>query len=81
MIFVLLLFVYHTTDANLIFFTPHTFYQTGIYYLRTRPAVNAKQVTLSKTDETDDQEEDANDPQEESIIPELSDEVCLSCSA
>ena len=44
--------------------------------------MNAKQVTVSKTDETDDQEEeDANDPQEESIIPELSDEVCLSCSA
>lgn len=43
--------------------------------------MNAKQVTVSKTDETDHQEEDANDPQEESIIPELSDEVCLSCSA
>jgi len=36
---------------------------------------------VSKTDETDEQEEEDDDPQEESIIPELSDEVCLSCSA
>lgn len=52
--------------------------KTGIYYLRTRPAANAKQVTVTKTDEADE-EEDAALTQG---IPELSaDAECLSCSA
>ena len=52
--------------------------KTGIYYLRTRPAANAKQVTVTKTDEADE-EEDAALTQG---IPELNaDAECLSCSA
>ena len=53
--------------------------QTGIYYLRTRPAVNAKQITVSKTDEKSDA--DATATTQTESIPELNDSECLSCSA
>ncbi len=46
--------------------------QTGIYYLRTRPAVNAIQFTVSKsmTDESGDD------------VQHMSNDIeCLSCSA
>lgn len=46
--------------------------KTGIYYLRTRPAVNAIQFTVSKND----------DPaQVQQNLPEINDSECLSCSA
>mmetsp|Transcript_28552 Transcript_28552/g.60253 ORF Transcript_28552/g.60253 Transcript_28552/m.60253 type:complete len:942 (-) Transcript_28552:75-2900(-) len=50
--------------------------KTGIYYLRTRPAVNAIQFTVSKTtvDESDTAAQANN-------IPQLDDSECLSCSA
>ncbi|KAL7528451.1 hypothetical protein ACHAXR_002455, partial [Thalassiosira sp. AJA248-18] len=50
--------------------------KTGIYYLRTRPAVNAIQFTVSKsmTDENDVAVQSQS-------IPELHDSECLSCSA
>ncbi|KAL7544810.1 hypothetical protein ACHAWF_008171 [Thalassiosira exigua] len=50
--------------------------KTGIYYLRTRPAVNAIQFTVSKNTA----EELTVDTQAHSV-PELNDSECLSCSA
>jgi|GWRWMinimDraft_15_1066023.scaffolds.fasta_scaffold146559_1 ribonucleoside-diphosphate reductase subunit M1 len=51
--------------------------QTGIYYLRTRPAVNAIQFTVSKN--MADESDSANQAQS---IPELTNNIeCLSCSA
>lgn len=51
--------------------------QTGIYYLRTRPAVNAIQFTVSKN--ISEKSETAN---QATSIPELTnDSECLSCSA
>ena len=48
--------------------------KTGIYYLRTRPAVNAIQYTVDRNmaEET---------PASEQSVPFVEDEVCLSCSA
>jgi len=50
--------------------------KTGMYYLRTRPAVNAIQFTVSKsmTDENDVAAQVHS-------IPEINDSECLSCSA
>ncbi len=51
------------------------FFQTGIYYLRTRPAVNAIQYTVEKTSD------DKKTNQEQSL-PYLDDgDSCISCSA
>ena len=55
-------------------FTTDSICQTGIYYLRTRPAVNAIQFTVSKSmaDESGDD------------IQRMSNDIdieCLSCSA
>ena len=55
--------------------------KTGIYYLRTRPAVNAIQVTVSKTDENEDTTTTSAVEDGQSTIPELLDDICLSCSA
>ncbi|KAL9190410.1 hypothetical protein ACHAXT_007621 [Thalassiosira profunda] len=52
--------------------------KTGIYYLRTRPAVNAIQFTVPKS--TTDDNEDATQATA-TAIPELNESGCLSCSA
>lgn len=49
--------------------------KTGMYYLRTRPAVNAIQFTVSKTDENE-----VATPQTQNI-PEINDSECIGCSA
>jgi ribonucleoside-diphosphate reductase alpha subunit len=54
--------------------------KTGIYYLRTRPAVNAIQFTVPKR--TTEEEENADDASLAQNIPQLYDgSECLSCSA
>ena len=57
--------------------------KTGIYYLRTRPAVNAIQFTVPKRT-TEEEENDADASPEAQNIPQLYDydgSECLSCSA
>eukprot|EP00560_Eucampia_antarctica_P002143 CAMPEP_0197837990 /NCGR_PEP_ID=MMETSP1437-20131217/33959_1 /TAXON_ID=49252 ORGANISM="Eucampia antarctica, Strain CCMP1452" /NCGR_SAMPLE_ID=MMETSP1437 /ASSEMBLY_ACC=CAM_ASM_001096 /LENGTH=929 /DNA_ID=CAMNT_0043445485 /DNA_START=185 /DNA_END=2974 /DNA_ORIENTATION=- len=53
--------------------------KTGMYYLRTRPAVNAIQYTVD--DDDDDDEEDVNPNLLSDQLPVQDDDVCLSCSA
>ena len=51
--------------------------KTGIYYLRTRPAVNAIQYTVDRNMA----EAEENPTSLEHNVPFVDDEVCLSCSA
>lgn len=55
--------------------------KTGMYYLRTRPAVNAIQYTVSKSTTPDKNKDVAAADQQTSGIPELKDSQCLGCSA
>jgi len=54
--------------------------KTGMYYLRTRPAVNAIQYTVSKS-MTEEESDVAAGAQTTQNIPEINDSECLSCSA
>lgn len=51
--------------------------KTGIYYLRTKPAVNAIQYTVSKVD--DESQIESEDIGSSIVVDEI--ETCLSCSA
>ena len=54
---------------------PFSQWKTGIYYLRTRPAVNAIQYTVDRN------MAEENPTSLEHNVPIVDDEVCLSCSA
>lgn len=78
------LFMWHNLSAsfeqavpyNLSMTMPDSFFQTGIYYLRTRPAVNAIQFTVSKS-----MSDESGDDIHAQSIPLSNDIECLSCSA
>jgi len=54
--------------------------KTGMYYLRTKPAVNAIQYTVEHNRDDHEEEEESTDLQK--LLPTQGDEdVCLSCSA
>lgn len=55
--------------------------KTGMYYLRTRPAVNAIQYTVSKSTKMDKSKRLPAVDQLTSDIPKLEDDQCLGCSA
>ena len=56
--------------------------KTGMYYLRTKPAVNAIQYTVEKNRNSEKQEMEDSLASAQSVLPSQGDEdICLSCSA